>query len=161
MNSSIASAEWTYREKVNANWGPVGRSPFAVARHYAREMHGGIEPVDFAGGWVGRLWSGVFRLRGTLDRYVLSFDGVGRWTVAPLSGSDPGCYRKVCYVRNKPILCPNALCRQPVAKEDRRRKKDRVQAIPPSALVERPNEAQRLRCGHCGKSVVLLKGSLS
>ena len=52
--------------------------------------------------------------------------------------------------------CPN--CRQPVAKEDRRRWPNSMTAAKGAVMdPPQPNQAPRFRCV-CGKAVILMKG---
>lgn len=52
-------------------------------------------------------------------------------------------------------------CKKVMAKEDRRRKEARqLVAVGESTLLQRENEAPRIKCGNCGHVTILLKGSI-
>jgi len=57
------------------------------------------------------------------------------------------------------IPCP--ACGKIVGTEDRRKSKTGLPTVllNGSSLLERQNEAPRIKCGHCRKTVILLKAS--
>lgn len=55
-------------------------------------------------------------------------------------------------------FCP--ICKKQIAKEDNRKKVDKLLPLNNTTMQLRGREAPRLKCGNCGKLVILLKGTL-